>query len=81
MTLFIMNRHGLFALYSLRAVDRFKRFAAVGSGSHYALGAMYAVYERDLSAPQIARIGVRAGIEFDHASLGPVTLRQVRLDQ
>lgn len=79
MTLFIMNRHGLFALYSLRSVDRFKRFAAVGSGSRYALGAMYAVYERDLSASQIARAGVEAGIEFDDGSLGPVTLKQISL--
>ncbi len=79
MTLFIMNRHGLFALYSDRSVDRYKRFAAVGSGGRYALGAMYAAYERDVSASDIARLGVEAGIEFDDASLGPITLKQIKL--
>ena len=51
--------------------------AAAGSGSHYALGAMYAAYEQGLPAEDIARLGVEAGVEFDHASFGPITLRRV----
>jgi ATP-dependent HslUV protease subunit HslV len=75
MMLFIANRNGMFGLYSLRSVERFRCFAAAGSGSPYALGAMHAAYGQGLSAEDIARLGVEAGIEFDYASLGPITLR------
>ena len=45
-----------------------------------ALGAMFAGYELGLPAEEIARIGVEAGIEFDDASLGPITLKTVKLE-
>ena len=77
MMLFILNRNGMFGLYSLRSVECFRRFAAAGSGSYYALGAMYAAYEQGLPAEDIARLGVEAGVEFDESSLGPITLRRV----
>jgi len=77
MMLYILNRHGMFALYSLRSVERCRRFAATGSGSSYALGAMYAAYERDLCAEEIAPVGVEAGIEFDSGSLGPITIERI----
>jgi len=77
MTLFFLNRHGMFGLYSIRSVERYRRFAAAGSGTHYALGAMYAAYERGLPAEDVARLGVEAGIEFDGHSMGPITLRRV----
>jgi ATP-dependent protease HslVU (ClpYQ) peptidase subunit len=79
MTVFVMNRHGLFGLYSNRSVERYQRFSAVGSGAHFALGAMYAAYELDAPAEDIARMGVEAGIEFDDGSLGPITLKRVKL--
>jgi ATP-dependent HslUV protease subunit HslV len=77
MTLFILNRNGMFGLDTLRFVERYRRFAAAGSGSSYALGAMFAAYEQGLPAEDIARLGVEAGVEFDNASLGPITLRRV----
>ena len=77
MMLFILNRNGMFGLYSLRSVECFRRFAAAGSGSSYALGAMYAAYEQGLPCEEIARLGVEAGVEFDKASLGPITLRRI----
>ena len=77
MMLFILNRNGMFGLDTLRSVERYRRFAAAGSGSSYALGAMYAAYEQGLAAEDIARLGVEAGIEFDNASLGPITLKRV----
>jgi ATP-dependent protease HslVU (ClpYQ) peptidase subunit len=78
--MFVMNRHGLFALDALRSVEECIRFAAAGSGSDYALGAMYAAFELDLSAEEIARLGVEAGIEFDDGSLGPITLKKMKLE-
>jgi ATP-dependent protease HslVU (ClpYQ) peptidase subunit len=77
MMLFILNRNGMFGLDSLRSAERYRRFAAAGSGSSYALGAMYAAYEQGLPAEDIARLGVEAGVEFDRASFGPITLRRV----
>jgi len=79
MTAFVMNRYGLFALYSLRTVEQCERFSAVGSGADYALGAMHAAYELGLSAEEVARIGVEAGIEFDDGSLGPITVKKMKL--
>lgn len=79
MALFLVNRHGLFALHGDRCVEQSRRFAAVGSGQEYALGAMYAAYELDLPAEDVARLGVEAGTEFDPYSQGPITLRKVKL--
>ncbi len=81
MMLFVLNRKGMFALYSVRSVERFRRFAAAGSGMPFALGAMYAAYRQDLSAEEIARLGVEAGIEFDEASMEPITLKRVQLER
>lgn len=69
----IANPHGIFGLYSLREVDEYQKFWAMGSGSEYALGAMYAMYDSLHSAEEIARLGIQAGIEFDNASAGPMT--------
>jgi ATP-dependent HslUV protease subunit HslV len=80
LTTFIMNRYGLFGLYSMRSVDRYERFAAVGSGASYALGAMYAAYDLGLPVEDVARLGVEAGIEFDNASMGPITIKKMKLE-
>ena len=77
MMLFILNRNGMFGLYPVRSVERYRRFAATGSGSSYALGAMYAAYEQGLPAEDIARLGVGAGVEFDNGSAGPITLKRI----
>ncbi|HEX5054973.1 MAG TPA: MFS transporter [Gammaproteobacteria bacterium] len=75
----IANKNGIFAVYGLRDTSEFTRFWAIGSGSDFALGAMYAVYDRLDSAEEIARIGVAAGIEFNNASAAPITARTVDL--
>jgi ATP-dependent HslUV protease, peptidase subunit HslV len=80
LTVFVLNRFGLFGLYSLRSVQRYERFAAVGSGAHFALGAMYAAYELGLPVEDVARLGVEAGIEFDDASAGPITIKKLKLE-
>jgi ATP-dependent HslUV protease subunit HslV len=77
MVLLIANRHGIFGCYSLRDVFEYDRFWAIGSGSDFAMGAMHAVYDRHIDAPEIAQIGVRAAIDFDEATGGPMTLHAV----
>ena len=69
----IMNENGIFGLYSLREVEQYSRFWAVGSGSEFALGAMQTAYELYDTAEQIAQAGVIAGATFDNASSLPMT--------
>ena len=69
----IANPYGIFGVFSWRDVDEYNRFWAIGSGDEYALGAMYAAYERIDDVEEIARIGVSAGCEFDDGSGLPCT--------
>ena len=69
----IMNANGIFGLYSLREVEQYSRFWAVGSGSEFALGAMHAVYETMDDAQAIALAGIMAGTTFDNGSALPMT--------
>jgi ATP-dependent HslUV protease, peptidase subunit HslV len=75
----IANRHGLFGVYSYREVFEFDRFWAIGSGRSFALGAMYAGYDRLKTAREIAALGVAAGNEFDKNSAAPVRLHTIKL--
>lgn len=71
--------HGIYGVHSLREVCEYKRFWAIGSGSEYALGAMYAVYDLFDKAEEIARAGVMAGAEFNNASALPMSSYTVDL--
>ena len=71
--------HGIFGVHSLREVCEYKKFWAIGSGAEYALGAMYAVFDRLDSAEEIARAGVLAGAEFNNASAMPMSSYTVDL--
>ncbi|PWT77231.1 MAG: hypothetical protein C5B46_00145 [Proteobacteria bacterium] len=76
----IANPYGIFGVAAHRTVQQFSRFYAYGSGSDYALGAMYSVYDDPkLSAEQIARHGVQAAAEFDDGTAAPITCFTVRL--
>lgn len=69
----IANPFGIFGVHSLREVTEYKKFWAIGSGAEYALGAMFALYDTDASAEEIAHIGVAAGAEFNNASSMPLS--------
>ena len=75
----IANKNGIFGVYSLREVSEFNRFWAIGSGSEFALGAMFAVYDQLDSAESIAKMGVEAGAEFNNATAMPMTLYTTEL--
>jgi ATP-dependent HslUV protease, peptidase subunit HslV len=76
----IANPHGIFGVAAHRTVQEFSRFYAYGSGSDYALGAMYSAYgDPQLSAGQIARHGIEAAAEFDDGTGLPVTCFTLRL--
>jgi ATP-dependent HslUV protease subunit HslV len=78
-TALIANPAGAFAVYSYREVFEFERFWGIGTGRAFALGAMYAAYDRARSARDLAEVGVRAGCEFDKNSGGPVRVHTIKL--
>lgn len=75
----IANPQGIFAVFALREVFEYSRFWAIGSGSEFALGAMYAVYDQYDSGEDIARIGVEAGAEFNASTSLPLSMYSVKL--
>jgi ATP-dependent HslUV protease, peptidase subunit HslV len=78
-TVLIANATGIYGVYSYREVFEFDRFWAIGSGRSFALGAMFAAYERAKSAREVAELGVRAGCEFDKNSAGPIKAHTLKL--
>ena len=75
----IMNRSGIFGLYSLREVDQYTRFWAVGSGAEFALGAMHVAWDLLDDAAAIARAGIEAGACFDNSSALPMSSYSLEL--
>ena len=73
MDVLIANPRGIFGVAAHRTVQEFSRFYAYGSGSPYALGAMYAAYRApSLDADAVARLGVAAAAEFHDETGLPV---------
>lgn len=69
----IANPHGIFGVSGHRTVQEFSRFYAYGTGSDYALGALYSAYEdpaRDARA--LACHAVEAAAEFDDCTGMPL---------
>ncbi len=81
MDVLIASPKGIFGVAAHRTVQEFSRFYAYGSGSDYALGAMFAAYQRpDLSAEEVALLGVEAAAEFDDGTGLPLMSRSIKLD-
>jgi ATP-dependent protease HslVU (ClpYQ) peptidase subunit len=80
-TALIANPAGIFGVYSYREVFEFDRFWGIGTGRAFALGAMYASYDKAKTAKELAEIGVRAGCEFDKNSSGPVRVHMIKLKE
>ncbi len=73
MDVLIANPHGIFGVAAHRTVQAFSKFYAYGSGSPYALGAMYAAWRAPaLDAEAVARLGVMAAAEFHDETGLPV---------
>ena len=77
----LANTSGIYGIYSYREVFEFDRFGSAGSGHRFALGAMHALYDSDLSAAEIASAGVAAGIEFDTNSGPPIVVHEFTLEK
>jgi ATP-dependent protease HslVU (ClpYQ) peptidase subunit len=70
---------GIFLVSSNMSVSEFRQFYAIGSGSDYAIGAAYALYEREKDPAVIADQAVRAAIAYDTSCGGRVTRLAVKL--
>ncbi len=80
MDVLILNPSGIFGVSGHRTVQEFSKFYAYGSGSDYALGAMWANYDRpNFSALEMVRRSIEAAAEFDDATALPVQAYSVRL--
>ena len=79
MSALVANSRGIFGVTPARDVESFPRFWAIGSGTDFALGAMYVMYARTDEVDAIARAGVEAGAEFDDASDLPVIVHAIEL--
>ena len=77
----IINPNGMFGIHSLREVSEYTKFWSIGSGSEYALGAMFAAYDKCDTAEEIAQLGVKAGAEFNTATAMPLSFYTVDLAQ
>ncbi len=75
----IANATGIYGLYSYREVFEFNQFWGIGSGRSFALGAMYAVWDKAKTAREVATVGMHAGCEFDKNSGGPVEILTIKL--
>jgi ATP-dependent protease HslVU (ClpYQ) peptidase subunit len=80
MDVLVANPHGIFGVAAHRTVQEFSRFYSYGSGSDYALGALYACYDRPgWDAKRIARYAIQAAAEFDDGTGEPVQVHAARL--
>ena len=78
-TALIANAAGIFGVYSYREVFEFDRFWGIGTGRAFALGAMYAGFDKARTAREVAELGVRAGCEFDKNSGAPCHVHTLKL--
>lgn len=70
----IINCHGIFEIEYSRAVRKYSRFSAIGSGEEYALGAIQSVYDQFEDPEEIAKIGIKAATHFDQHSGLPIQI-------
>jgi ATP-dependent HslUV protease, peptidase subunit HslV len=71
MNILVANPYGIFEIHQDRKVTEFEFFWANGSGTEYALGAMFQAYDHLRTARDIAVAGVLAATEFDQYSALP----------
>lgn len=77
--LLIINTCGIFEVEYSRAVRKYTKYSAIGTGEDYALGAISSVYNMIESPEEIAKIGVEAAAQFDRKTDLPIHTRCIEL--
>lgn len=77
----IANHTGIYRVASDLSVSRFQQYAATGSGSQYALGAIHSLYHSRMSAREIADAAVRAAMAFNVFCGGDVQLLEIEMSR
>ncbi len=77
-TFLIVNRNGIFYVSSNMSITKFKKYFAIGSGADFSLGTIYALYDLDYSAEEIARKAVESAMMFNIYCGGEITLFKVK---
>ena len=75
----LCNPTGIYGFQSFREVSEYKKFWAAGSGMELALGAMYATYDLQGTAAEIATCAIQAACTLDNSCGLPVQLHEVAL--
>ena len=76
--LMMANPSGIYGVYSYREVFAFERFWSIGSGRAFALGAMYATWDKRKTGREVAETGCNAGCEFDKNSSAPIEVHTIK---
>lgn len=61
----IVNVHGIFHVASDMSVTKFEKYFAIGSGSNFSFGVLYALYDQSVEAMELARKAVEAAKYFN----------------
>jgi ATP-dependent protease HslVU (ClpYQ) peptidase subunit len=77
-TFLLANDSGIYRVAGDMDVTQFQQYSAIGSGSHYALGALRVLYGQRLGAEEIGRRAVQVGIDFDVYCGGRIDCQSIR---
>lgn len=61
----IANQRGIFYVSSNMSITKFEQYFAIGSGANFSLGAMFALYDLNYTAEEIAHKAIEAAITFN----------------
>jgi ATP-dependent HslUV protease subunit HslV len=73
----VVNSSGVFVVLGNMHVLKFNEYCAIGSGSDYALGALYSIYHNNIDANSIAEFAVNTAIELDTSCGGKINFFHV----
>ena len=76
-TFLIANPKGIFYVSSNMSVTKFEKYFAIGSGANFSLGTMFAMYDLNFTAEEIARKSVESAMAFNIYCGGEIDLFHV----
>lgn len=74
----LANPYGIFSLHRYREVVEYHKFWAIGSGSHFALGALDILYDQTLTASEIAQEAALTATKFSPTCAPPIHVETIQ---